>query len=165
MLAFPGCYFAGESRGNSVQVLAGAEQKLPHQVAPALLLRRIRSHPDCPLQLRQGQLFPKPLAVGHGVSTGLQHGGLFLPMFLHSFCGWDVTSFVQAAVYIACFLWVFFRDHSRRIALQKRRQPNGWYGPMACVLSDQKINILKKLILSLGVYITVSSLVLCTFYK
>lgn len=70
-------------------------------------------------------------------------------------------SFVQTAVYIA---WVlcgfFFRDHSRRIALQKRRQPNGWNGPVACVLSDQKINILKKLTLPLGIYIAVSNLVL-----
>lgn len=69
-------------------------------------------------------------------------------------------SFLQTAVYIACFLWFFFRDHSRRIALQKRRQPNGWNGPVACVLSDQKINILKKLTLPLGIYIAVSSLVL-----
>lgn len=69
-------------------------------------------------------------------------------------------SFVQTAVYIACFLWVFFRDHSRKIALQKRRQPNGWNCPVACVLSDQKINILKKLILPLGMYITLPNLLL-----
>lgn len=69
-------------------------------------------------------------------------------------------SSVQIAVHVTWVLWLFFRDHSRRIALQKRRQPNGWNGPVACVLSDQKINILKKLTLPLGIYLTLSSLVL-----
>lgn len=35
-----------------------------------------------------------------------------------------------------------------------------WNGLVACVLSDQKINILKKLTLPLGLYVAVSSLVL-----
>lgn len=84
MVAFPVCHLAGESswecwQGQSSATVV-AKQKLPHQVAPTLLLTHIQSHLVNAVRLCQVQLFPKPLAVGMGcgVPSGLQHGGLFL---------------------------------------------------------------------------------------
>lgn len=155
MVAFPVCPLLEKAAGSAVS------RSLP-----------TRWHQHCrsgaskatgqPRAAAPGLAFPRTSGCGHGVWGSQRVATWRASCALTS--SRDSMSFVQTAVYIACFFWVFFRDHSRRIALQKRRQPNGWNGPVACVLSDQKINILKKLTLPHGICIAVSSLVLCRFY-
>lgn len=72
--------------------------------------------------------------------------------------GWDVVFGADCCLH-SLFLF-FFRDHSRKTVLQKRRQLNVWNSLLACMLSDQKINILRNLTLPLGLYLPGSSLVL-----
>lgn len=82
---------------------------------------------------------------GMGFPVGCNMESFFCFDFFAAFVIRMLCLWCRLLFTLLVFCAFFFRDHSRKIALQKRRQPNGWNGAVACVLSDQKNKYFKEI--------------------